>query len=72
MPIFEFVCGDCGRTFEELMTYAAMEAGEAACPDCGSREVTRSMSAFATGGDPFGSAGGGCGGGGGCGSGGFT
>jgi putative FmdB family regulatory protein len=67
MPIFEFVCGKCGRQFEDLMTFSAMEAGEAECPDCGSRDVTRSLSAFATGGD---SAGGGAGGG--CGAGGFT
>ena len=73
MPIFEFVCKGCGRQFEEIMTFSAMEAGEAACPDCGSHEVSRSLSAFATGGDSSGSLGGcGGGGGGGCGTGGFT
>jgi putative FmdB family regulatory protein len=68
MPIFEFVCKGCGRQFEEIMTFAAMEAGEAVCPDCGSRDITRNLSAFATGSDS-GSSGGG---GGGCGPGGFT
>lgn len=65
MPIFEFVCSKCGRTFEELMTFAQMEAGEASCPGCGSDQVQRNLSSFATGG----------GGGapvGGCGTGGFT
>jgi len=49
MPIFEFVCRGCGRQFEDLMSLAQLEAGEAACPDCGSREVERSFSAFAIG-----------------------
>ncbi|MBD3222205.1 zinc ribbon domain-containing protein [bacterium] len=68
MPIFEFVCGQCGRTFEELMTFAQMEAGEAACPGCGSSQVQRNLSSFATGTG----GGGGTAPVGGCGSGGFT
>ena len=62
MPMFEFVCRDCKRSFEELMTFAQMENGEAACPHCGSKEVERKLSTFATGGP---SGGGGCGGSGG-------
>ena len=71
MPIFEFVCGGCGRQFEEIMTFAQLEAGEAACPDCGSKQVQRSMSTFAASsgtpasGPACGGGGGGCGGGGG-------
>jgi putative FmdB family regulatory protein len=68
MPIFEFICRKCSHPFEEIMTFAQLEAGEARCPECGSKRVERSMSAFATGG---GSGGGGCSTGG-CGSGGFT
>ena len=62
--------GGCGRQFEEIMTFAQMEGGDAACPDCGSKRVERSLSAFATGGSnaatgpACGAAGGGCGGGG--------
>jgi len=69
MPIFEFACGGCGRRFEEIMTFAQMEVGEAACPDCGGKQVERAMSTFASSvggsdaGPPCG--GGGCGGGGG-------
>ena len=70
MPIFEFVCGGCGRQFEEIMTFAQLNAGEARCPDCGGKRVERSMSTFASssGGDAgpaCGGGGGGCGGGGG-------
>lgn len=71
MPIFEFVCGGCGRSFEEIMTFAQLEAGEATCSDCGSKRVERRMSTFAASsgaaaaGPACGSGGGGCGGGGG-------
>jgi putative FmdB family regulatory protein len=67
MPIFEFACGQCGRTFEEIMTFAQMEGGQAACPACGSDQVQRNLSSFATG-----SGGGGGAPVGGCGGGGFT
>lgn len=49
MPIFEFTCRECHSVFEELMSFAQMESGAAACPDCGSHEVARSLSTFATG-----------------------
>lgn len=71
MPIFEFVCQQCKHGFEELMTFAEMEAGEAVCPKCGSPKVERALSSFATG-QGGGQAGPACGGGGGgCGSAGF-
>lgn len=70
MPLFEFSCLKCGKVFEELLSLAELEAGDVACPACRSPEVTRGLSAFATGGgDP--STGGGLRGGA-CGSGGFT
>ncbi|MEZ4387446.1 MAG: zinc ribbon domain-containing protein [Candidatus Krumholzibacteriia bacterium] len=69
MPIFEFECQQCRHTFEDLMTYAALEAGEAVCPACGSQKVQRALSSFATG-QAGATASGGCGApGGGCGSG---
>jgi len=69
MPIFEFACHGCGRQFEDLMTFAQLEAGEAACPHCGSKRVERSLSTFATGASAGGTPA--CGGGSGCGGGGF-
>ena len=64
MPIFEFVCGGCGRQFEEIMTFAEMEAGEVRCPDCGGKRVERSLSGFATSSGASGGGGAPCGGGG--------
>lgn len=70
MPIFEFTCRACNARFEEIMTFGEMEAGKAVCPQCGSPEVARDLSTFASGSGsttassslPCG--GGGCGGGG--------
>jgi putative FmdB family regulatory protein len=71
LPIFEFTCRACGARFEEIMTFAEMEAGKAACSACGSPKVERDLSTFATGSGSVTSSssslpcgGGGCGGGG--------
>lgn len=64
MPIFEFVCQQCRHGFEEILTHAQLEAGEAVCPACGSQKVERALSSFATGASPAGGCGapaGGCG-----------
>ena len=61
MPMYEFRCADCGAEFEELATAAEVEAGEVPCPECGSRNVVRQMSTFASSGDAPSGGGGGCG-----------
>ena len=48
MPIFEFNCRQCASSFEEILSLAELEAGEARCPACGTAEVERTMSTFAT------------------------
>lgn len=47
MPIFEFVCSDCGRPFEELVRSAAA-VDVVACPGCGSQQVKKKISTFAS------------------------
>ena len=44
MPIYEYACQDCGKSFEELIVRRSDEA-EVACPACKSRQVGRQMSA---------------------------
>jgi len=56
MPLFEYQCRDCGEKFEELVLGA--ETG-IVCPKCGSDQVGRLMSVFASSGTGSGS-GGGC------------
>jgi len=61
MPIYEFKCDACDLVFEELFRSAG-EKRRMQCPQCGTRDVRKLLSAFRTGGgDGGGSAGcGGC------------
>ncbi len=43
MPIYEYACAGCGKTFEELILRKSDEA-EVACPACRGRKVSRQMS----------------------------
>ncbi|MBL7191434.1 zinc ribbon domain-containing protein [bacterium] len=45
MPIYEYICRDCGSEFEEL-TLSAEEKPD--CPACGSDSVDKKLSAFAS------------------------
>ncbi len=46
MPIFEYLCDDCGTKFEKLVRRAAESAG-IDCPSCGRDRVTTQVSSFA-------------------------
>jgi putative FmdB family regulatory protein len=43
MPIYEYACAPCGKTFEELVIRRSDDA-DVRCPACGSAEVARQMS----------------------------
>ncbi|HYH02540.1 MAG TPA: FmdB family zinc ribbon protein [Bacillota bacterium] len=43
MPIYEFKCVKCSHSFEEL---CAMGGSCEKCPNCGSNQVLKQMSAF--------------------------
>jgi putative FmdB family regulatory protein len=47
MPIFEFVCEECKKAFEELVRSANATDG-VICPSCGSRYVKKQISTFAS------------------------
>jgi putative FmdB family regulatory protein len=47
MPIFEFICADCGEPFEELVR-SANAADEVTCPNCHSEQVRKQISTFAS------------------------
>lgn len=58
MPLYEYRCDACGRTFEELRS--SSDADEAIeCPSCESRQTARKLSRFASGASSSGSAKGG-------------
>jgi len=46
MPIFEFVCQDCEKLFEELIF--GFNTDDVVCPTCGSEHVRKKMSTFAS------------------------
>jgi putative FmdB family regulatory protein len=46
MPIFEYVCNDCGCNFEVLVLAAAKEKGKT-CPACASLSIRKKLSTFA-------------------------
>lgn len=48
MPIFEYVCAECGHRFEKLIL-SASRAKEVRCPECESRSVDKAISVFGLG-----------------------
>jgi putative FmdB family regulatory protein len=47
MPLFEFVCTDCNQPFEELLRSSSAIV-EVTCPTCGSQQVKKKLSTFAS------------------------
>ena len=47
MPIFEFVCTDCGKPFEERVRNAGAIDG-VTCPSCRSTNIHKKISTFAS------------------------
>lgn len=46
MPIYEFVCKDCANNFEDLVMVSQLD--QVTCPACGSGQVKKKMSTFAS------------------------
>jgi len=45
MPIFEYICNDCNKKFEELVFRSDAAVN---CPDCKSSRVQKLVSAFSS------------------------
>lgn len=58
MPIYEYRCPDCGRTYEQLRKMSDADR-DLECPYCASPKPERQLSTFACGGNS-GSASAGC------------
>jgi putative FmdB family regulatory protein len=48
MPIFEYMCAECGHKFEKLVLSASRER-EIQCPECASKSVNEAISVFGLG-----------------------
>jgi putative FmdB family regulatory protein len=44
MPIYEYLCGDCGNRFETLILKPGQE--EVRCPSCGKSNLEQQLSSF--------------------------
>jgi len=47
MPLFEFNCTHCGQPFEELLR-SANDTDKVTCPICGSTQIKKKISTFAS------------------------
>jgi putative FmdB family regulatory protein len=45
MPIFEYLCQDCGSKFEKLVRHSD-DASQFECPKCGQKHLTQELSTF--------------------------
>jgi putative FmdB family regulatory protein len=48
MPLYEYTCESCKKTFDQLVRSMSSEV-KPACPECGSKETARALSVFAVG-----------------------
>jgi putative FmdB family regulatory protein len=46
MPMYEYECGKCKKTFTVALSLKEHEQGVAACPGCGSRKVSQLITSF--------------------------
>ncbi len=49
MPLYDYLCRECGNTFEKLRSMKDADAG-VECPECHSLKVERLLSTFSSGG----------------------
>jgi putative FmdB family regulatory protein len=49
MPLYAFVCQNCGHIFETLVSFAQADQPQR-CPKCAGHESKRKLSSFAVGG----------------------
>ena len=45
MPVYDYVCTDCHKEFEKVLTLTEHE-GQIVCPHCGSKNVEQEAKAF--------------------------
>ena len=48
MPIFEFKCNTCSQVFEEFVFTSNTDSAKIVCPECGTKDAEKLMSAFSS------------------------
>ena len=46
MPIYDYQCHDCQKTFELVLTLGEHDKSEIRCPECGSRDIEQDAATF--------------------------
>jgi putative FmdB family regulatory protein len=46
MPLYDYVCNDCHKTFEQALTLDEHDHQPVKCPKCGSKNVEQEAAAF--------------------------
>ncbi|HKR83809.1 MAG TPA: zinc ribbon domain-containing protein, partial [Terriglobales bacterium] len=46
MPVYDYVCQDCKKTFERILTLHEHDNKEMRCPECGSKNIEQEAAAF--------------------------
>ena len=46
MPVYDYICNACHKTFEEVLTLSEHDHDKVKCPHCGSKNVEQEAAAF--------------------------
>ena len=46
MPVYDYICNDCKRSFETVLTLAEHDKERISCPHCGSKNVEQEAAEF--------------------------
>ena len=46
MPVYDYACKDCQKTFERILTLHEHDSEEMRCPECGSKNIEQEAAAF--------------------------
>ena len=46
MPVYDYLCKDCNKAFEKVLTLAEYDKQEVKCPSCGGKNVVQELKAF--------------------------
>ena len=46
MPVYDYICNDCHKTFEEVLTFTEHDNEKTKCPHCGSANVEQEAVPF--------------------------
>ena len=46
MPVYDYHCKDCDKSFELVLTFGEHEKNNISCPKCGSKNIEQEAAAF--------------------------